>query len=215
MIRAVIFDFDGVILESADIKTVAFVELFAHLSPEQQTAVREHHLSNMGISRYRKFEWIYKTLLGRDITADQSATLGEQFSALVYEKVLAAPHVPGAREALEALAGALPMFVASGTPQEELDKVVSGRALSPFFREVWGSPKEKVAIIADLRARHEFAADEVLFIGDGMSDYKAATAAGIPFLARDTPDLHDEWIALGVVLAPDLTDLPARIEAWT
>ncbi len=214
MIRAVIFDFDGVILESASIKTDAFVELFAHLQPEQQAAVRDHHLRNLGISRYRKFEWIYENLLGREITDDESRELGEQFSALVFEKVLAAPFVPGAAEALDALSEQLPLFVASGTPQPELDRVVAARQLAPAFREVWGSPTEKPAIIADVCARHDIAHADALFIGDGMSDYRAATAAGTQFLARDTPELHDKWIELGVRLAPDLVGLPATIGSW-
>lgn len=213
-LRAVVFDFDGVILESADVKTHAFVELYAAHGADVQAAVRDYHLANLGISRFKKFAWIAEHVLGGGALSDaDSRALGDRFSALAYDKVLAAPFVPGAREALAAL-GHLPLFVASGTPQDELDQIVDRRELRGAFREVWGSPAEKAAVVRDLLARHGLAAAETLFIGDGLTDYRAATAAGVEFLARDTPDLHDQWIALGVRMRPDLRELPELIAAW-
>src|SRR5688500_2811176 len=103
-LAAVAFDFDGVILESSDIKTEAFVELFAHHGAAVAEGVREHHLARLGVSRFRKFEWIYEHLLGRKITDEESAELGDRFNALVIRRVLDCPMVRGAREALAALA---------------------------------------------------------------------------------------------------------------
>jgi phosphoglycolate phosphatase-like HAD superfamily hydrolase len=213
-LRAVVFDFDGVILESANIKTEAFVELFSHLTPAQVADVRRHHLDNLGISRFKKFAWIYENLLGRAIADDESQALGVRFSDLALARILEAPFVPGAREALEALAPSLPLFVASGTPHDELKDIVARRGLAGFFREVWGTPTDKPRILSDLMARHDLRSRQVLFIGDGMSDYKAAKATGVEFLARDTAELHDEWLRLGVRRAPDLRDLPATVAAW-
>jgi len=213
-LAAVVFDFDGVIVESADVKTDAFVELFSEHGPDVAAAVKAHHLANMGISRFVKFAWIYANLLKRPLSEADSAALGEKFSALALDKVLAAPFVPGAEAALAALAPRLPLFVASGTPQGELDMIVDRRGLRGAFREVHGTPREKPVILADVMARHGLDASQVLFVGDGLSDYKAATATGVEFLARDTPALHDQWAALGVKRRPDLTELAALVEAW-
>ena len=51
-IKAIIFDFDGVIVESLDIKTGAFKKLYEVFSEEIATKVVNHHLINGGISRY-------------------------------------------------------------------------------------------------------------------------------------------------------------------
>jgi phosphoglycolate phosphatase-like HAD superfamily hydrolase len=210
-----VFDFDGVILESADVKTEAFVELYAEHGDEVVGKVREHHLANLGISRFKKFAWIAENVLGCALTDDDSAALGRRFTDLSLARVLAAPFVPGAEDALAALcAQGLPLFVASGTPVDELQHIVDRRGLRAAFREVHGTPREKPAILGDLFARHGFTPDDVLFIGDGMSDYRAACAAGTHFLARDTPALHDEWLALGVRREPDLIRLPEVVAAW-
>jgi phosphoglycolate phosphatase-like HAD superfamily hydrolase len=213
-LRAIVFDFDGVILESANVKTEAFVELYAVHGAEVQEHVRTHHLANLGISRFKKFDWIARNVLQSSLTPEESAALGEQFSALALARVLAAPFVPGAHESLVALAKSYPLFVASGTPQEELDAIVDHRGLRPYFREVHGTPSEKPAILNDLLARLSLQRDQVLFIGDGMSDYKAAFAVGVEFLARDTPDLHDEWTSLHVRRVPDLTTLQSVVASW-
>jgi phosphoglycolate phosphatase-like HAD superfamily hydrolase len=214
-IRAVVFDFDGVILESADVKTEAFVGLYAEHGPEVVERVRAHHLANLGISRFKKFAWIAEHVLEHPLSDADSAALGERFSALALEKVLCAPFVPGAEAALAELAHrGMPRFVASGTPQDELSLIVDRRGLQPAFHEVHGTPREKPEILRDLMARHELAPDQVLFVGDGMSDYKAARAVGTEFLARDTPALHGEWLTLGVRLEPDLVRLGEVIAAW-
>ena len=214
-IRAVVYDFDGVILESAGVKTDAFVELYAAHGADVVARVRAHHLANLGISRFKKFAWIAEHVLGQPLSDAESAALGVRFSDLALAKVLAAPFVPGAEAALAAVAArGLPMFVASGTPVDELRMIVERRGLAAWFREVHGAPREKPEVLRDVMARHGLVPDDVLFIGDGMSDYKAARAVGTPFLARDTPDLHDEWVALGVRREPDLHRLPEVIAAW-
>jgi phosphoglycolate phosphatase-like HAD superfamily hydrolase len=213
-LAAVVFDFDGVILESAEVKTEAFVALFAAHGEAIAAKVLAHHLANLGISRFVKFDWIYRNLLGRELGADERRELGERFSALALERVLACPFVPGAREALDALGAELPLFVASGTPQDELEQVVARRGLAACFREVWGSPAEKPAILRDLLRRHHLAPERLLFVGDGESDHQAALAVGVHFLARDTPALHPAWQRLGVRKVDDLRELPRLVASW-
>jgi phosphoglycolate phosphatase-like HAD superfamily hydrolase len=214
-IRAVVFDFDGVILESADVKTDAFVELYADHGSEVVDRVREHHLANLGISRFKKFAWIAENVLGRALTDDDSAALGRRFSDLAMAKVLSAPFVPGAEAALAALGElGLHRFVASGTPHDELQMIVSHRGLGSSFHEVHGTPREKPEIVRDLIARHRLSPEQVLFIGDGMTDYRAACEVGTEFLARDTPALHADWERLAVRREPDLVRLPEVIAAW-
>lgn len=213
-VRAVVFDFDGVILESADVKTEAFCELYAEHGPDVVARVRAHHLDNLGISRFKKFAWIADNILRSPLAADDSARLGEQFSKLALAKVLAAPFVEGALVALRTLAKRYPLFIASGTPQSELELIVERRDLRHLFREVHGTPREKPAILTDICERFQFAPHEVLFIGDGSSDHEAAIATRVAFLARDTPSFHDRWISHGVSRRPDLSDLPAVVEAW-
>jgi phosphoglycolate phosphatase-like HAD superfamily hydrolase len=205
--KAVVFDFDGVIIESGDIKTEAFLELFAD-HPEHIAAIRKHHLANLGVSRFKKFAWIYTNLFGKDLEDGEKIRLGDRFSAIVFQKVCEAPFVAGAREALEALAKAgVPLAVASGTPQDELDRIVDARGLRQLFVEVHGSPTEKPTAIKSVMDRYQLAREHVLFIGDGTTDHEAATKAGVNFLARRTPELAPYWQSAGCRCVDDLRGL--------
>lgn len=208
--KAVIFDFDGVILESADIKTQAFLDLFADY-PEHREAILRHHLDNVGVSRYRKFEWIYSELLRCPLDERQSQHLGTAFSEIALGRILTCSYVPGALECLEHMKDIARLFVASGTPQEELDLIVERRDLRRFFTGVYGTPRTKVEIISGVLSEHGLQAADAVFVGDGLSDYQAALETGVPFIARESPAGAVDWSALGVDPIPDLRAMADRI----
>ena len=208
--KAVIFDFDGVILESSNIKTEAFLELFDDY-PQHRDAILKHHVENVGISRYRKFEWIHSELLKTELSEHDRDRLGIEFSEIVLDRILSCDFVPGARELLERLHPLARLFVASGTPQEELEHIVRERGLEPFFTEVWGTPSQKPEIIRSIMSRFELQRHEVVFVGDGMSDYAAASEVGIRFIGRHCPFNGSSWEQLEVESVRDLTQLPDKL----
>jgi phosphoglycolate phosphatase-like HAD superfamily hydrolase len=209
--RALIFDFDGVILESADIKTEAFTQLFADY-PEHADAIRRHHLDNVGVSRFEKFRWIYDTLLMKPLVAEESQWLGQRFSELAFSRILSCDFVPGAQQLLAAAYGRAAMYVVSGTPQNELDQVVDQRGLRGYFQSTLGTPPEKTANLKRLLNEEKIATDAAVYIGDGVSDYHAAVSAGIPFIARRTPAFADEWLTRQVPVADDLFGVMELVE---
>lgn len=206
-LRAVFFDFDGVILESVAIKDQAFQQLFSD-HPEHLDRILKHHRVHLGHSRFEKFEWIYRELLRRPLGNRESLVLGKRFSALVEAGVLSCPMVPGARELLEALRGShLESWVVSATPQRELESIIDQRELGKYFREVHGAPPTKTEIFATLLDRHGLEPQEVLAIGDGLSDYHAAEAAGVSFVARTSDSSHQDWSSIPVPTVSNLAEL--------
>lgn len=185
MIKAIIFDFDGVIVESVDIKTEAFKELFADY-PRKIKEIIDYHLMNGGISRYVKFRYIYEQILGQDLSRDAEVELGRRFSQIVLQKVLNAPFVAGAKEFLDTRRTKYQFFIASGTPDEELRKIIKAKKLQGYFKEIYGSPKKKINIINDIISKNGFGEDEVVYVGDAQSDRISAEEAGIAFIERKT-----------------------------
>lgn len=180
---AVFFDFDGVILDSVDVKTNAFAEMFRKYGPEIETAVVEYHLANGGVSRFRKFEYYYRHLLNKDINQEILNALGEEFNRLSLNGVLEASYIEGALETLKKLMQLkIPAFVASGTPHEELQNVLKKKDLSKYFVEAHGSPRKKQEIIIDVAYRYKLLLKNCLFIGDALTDFEAAKDCKMPFL---------------------------------
>lgn len=88
--QGIIFDFDGVIVESVDIKTEAFRALFAHERAHVDSIVQFHE-THGGLSRFDKFDVIYRDILRRPLGDEERVRLGTLFSELVVEAVVACP----------------------------------------------------------------------------------------------------------------------------
>lgn len=205
-LKAIIFDFDGVILESVHIKTDAFLELFSTY-PQHLNAIKTYHLENGGVSRFVKFRWIYKELLEESIDETQILALGERFSQLVFNKILSAPFVPGAIEFLNFCRDRFYCFIASGTPEDELRKIVTQRGLAEFFNEVKGTPTSKVNIVHELCGKYKINPTQCLFIGDATTDYQAARTTGTYFVARNTSEMESNWRSLQVSMVENLMEV--------
>lgn len=210
--KLMVFDFDGVILESAGIKTDAFLELFADY-PQHQTRVRDYHLEHQGVSRYQKFEWIYANLLKEPLSEQRSKALGERFSELVLAKVMAAPFVPGALELLDVLHGRTLLAVASGTPEVELRGIVEQRGIAHYFSDVCGAPRTKTEILRSLMFRHRCDPQQTMMIGDASTDYEAASEVGCAFYARMVPGTERHWRARAASGGVDLRALAAAFRS--
>ena len=203
---AVFFDFDGVLVESIDIKEKAFLTLYGDCSSEVQARALAHHKAHEGISRLEKIRFCHREFLGVELDDDAVDSLGRRFSALVEDAVIACPLVAGAGEFLEASGGRMALFVVSGTPDDELKRVIAGRRMMPYFTSVHGSPPYKAPIVEGLLAKHGIAAGRALFVGDAMTDYHAARATGLAFLGRVAPGRPDPFPE-GTRTVPDLTAL--------
>lgn len=219
-IRAIVLDFDGVVLESVDVKTRGFRRLFESY-PETVDRIVEFHLQNTGISRFEKFNVIYRDYLGLPLSDEEMETLGRRFAELVLEEVMACEFVPGAFMFLRKYSQDYPTFLASATPTDELRTIVVSRGLQGFFRGIHGYPPGKPAILRGLMAEFGWLPEEVLFVGDSVNDCAAAREAGVQFIGRvadgqqnpfpDNIDIVQDLAALDR-LWPSLVS-PCRVQA--
>ena len=188
---AFIFDFDGVIKDSVKVKSEAFVQLYASEGKEFQRKVEEYHLANGGVSRYVKFK-VWNEWLGRSTSEEAIEELANKFAQLVIDNVVESPYVNGALEAVEAAKDRALAFIATGTPDNEINLILNQLELDEYFREVHGSSRKKFVIVKDILERFHLNPSEVLFIGDAQTDYHAALENGLDFYLRKT-DYNSDW----------------------
>ena len=118
-IDAIFFDFDGVILESVDIKGWAFGKLFENY-PQHVDKIVVFHFANGGMSRFDKFRYIYKNILNKPLPDEEFDALCLKFSDLAFKRVLKCEFVPGALEFLGKYYKKINFYIISGTPQDEI-----------------------------------------------------------------------------------------------
>ena len=208
--EALIFDFDGVIVDSVQLKVDAFLEMYQGHGEEILQAVEHYQRYHGGISRSRKFEYFEETLLGNPADEDRIAELSERYSRLVEDKVASCPAVDGAVEFLNGKGQDLPCYVISGTPQQELTRIADRRGLSDHFRKMLGFPTTKEQGIEQFLADGPYDRTRVVMIGDAMTDHDAAQATGVGFVGVAPPDVP-HFFPDGTILVEDLTGLPQAL----
>ncbi len=184
-LKSVFLDFDGVVLESADIKTQAFYDLYLPYSSEIAEKAREYHIRYQGVNRAKKFEAIHKLFLNRECQDSEKLELSKKFSDIVFQKILGCPFVEGVNSFLRKMtADKIPVFLLSATPQEELLTICDKRNLLNSFQGIYGSPHEKSVVGKNIMRECNLGREEAIFVGDSVSDFKAATAMNVLFIGR-------------------------------
>jgi phosphoglycolate phosphatase-like HAD superfamily hydrolase len=194
-VSLIILDCDGVLLESVSAKTDAFRTLFSFV-PDKVDEIVAFHLENGGMSRFDKFRYIYANILNKDLSKDRFDKLSDNFSSIVYQKVMESPFVNGAAEFLEKYHTKIPLYVVSATPEQELLQIFRERDLLRFFKAIYGSPEKKVNHIATILQTEGIEPRSAYFVGDAKNDYDAAMISQVRFIARIRPGDPDRFEGL-------------------
>ncbi len=192
LIRAIIFDFDGVIADSNNVKTDAFVKLFKDYPEHIRGLIKKFHLQNGGMSRFDKFRYIYANFLKENLPDGKFNKLCEDFNKLVINGVVNAPMVDGVEDFLKRNKNKYDMHIVSGTPDYEIKEIVKRRGLDKYFLNIYGSPETKKDLIIKVLNRNNYSKEEVIFLGDSINDYEGALSAGVEFVAKISNNVEFE-----------------------
>lgn len=181
-IQAVFFDFDGVILDSTHIKTEAFRKMYQPWGEEIVSKVIDHHHSKGGISRVEKIAHYHTEFLKQPLSEKEHQALCCQFSESVKDLVVQCEWIPGARDFLEKYHEILPLYVVSGTPEDELNEIIQRRHMAHYFKEICGSPVRKTVHVERIVKRENYTRQRCFFIGDALTDMDAARKTYLHFI---------------------------------
>lgn len=212
-IKTIIFDFDGVIAQSVDIKTRAFAHLFRGYPEEIVKWIMKYHVENGGKSRYLKFRHIHENIIRIPYTDADEKRLAEEFSRFVFDEVVKCPYVPGAIEFIEKFHSEYDFFVVSGTPDDEIKRIAEARKISGYFRGIYGSPLKKGHWVKSILENNGYKNSETLFIGDSLDDFKGADENGCRFIGVVADGAFDAFRETGCGhVIKDLTELERIIK---
>lgn len=211
--KTLVFDCDGVLLDSNRIKTEAFGHVAMQFGADAAEALVRFHVQNGGISRYRKFEHLLAHILQRAPDAAEIERLAHQYGRHVCDQLLLCPMTPGLKELREATPHTNWMVV-SGGDQAELRYVFAERGLASMFdRGIHGSPDTKDEILSREIASGRLE-QPALFLGDSRYDHEAALRAGLDFVFihgwTEFSDWRDYCEIHGIPAVRRVADLPLR-----
>lgn len=179
--KAVIFDCDGVLFDSNDLKTAAFRKTLASYPPDIVDKFIVYHKLHGGISRYIKLNTFIKDFAKESISTIKLKNLLNAYGAICRKMYSSAPLTPGCLNILELLHKDISLYVSSGSDESELKEVLIERKLDRYFKKIYGSPKSKDECVYEI-IKDSGTGRRIVYVGDAESDLEAAKKAGIEFI---------------------------------
>lgn len=179
--KTLIFDCDGVILNSNRVKTQAFFEASKKYGNKPAQALVDYHIENGGISRFKKFEYFFTNILKRTFTEFELNSVLTDYAEIVKNALLECEVAQGLKQ-LRQLTHSSKWLVASGGAQAELREVFQKRNIDCYFDGgIFGSPTAKDDIVQEQLANNNIEAP-VLFLGDSRYDHVVADKFNFDFV---------------------------------
>ena len=182
MIKTIIFDFDGVILDSNHVKEEAFAKIYNEYGNAIRNKVVKYHRNNLGISRYNKFKFIHENYLKKKINNKNLENLSFKFSEIVFNKIISVNFIPGSYKFISNNLHNYDLHISSATPLRELIKICKKKKISSYFKSINGYPQTKKEHIKFIIEKNNLGIKEIVYIGDSINDLDAAKCFNINFI---------------------------------
>jgi beta-phosphoglucomutase-like phosphatase (HAD superfamily) len=211
-IRAVIFDLDGVLIDSEPLWEQVRRELVSEHGG-RWTDEAQRRLMGMNTREWSRY---LSDDLGVGLPPQEVASVVIERMATSYASHL--PLMPGAVEAVRRMAGCWTLGLASSSPTALIEAVLDSSGLQPFFAVAMSteqvehgkpSPEVYVAVAAEL----DVSAGQCVAVEDSSNGLRSASAAGMRTVAIPHPRYPPaaDALALAEVVLPNLGELTPKV----
>lgn len=196
MIKVIVFDFDGTLVQSNQLKYDAFFELFPR-DEEHAALIRDVLGTHLEASRYVILNEILKAKGIQENTRKAHVELlARRYNEIVLEGVKTCPPCPEAERTLQQFQPSYALYLSSTTPEETLREIVQFRNWMQYFQEVFGYPRQKTDTLRHILDREHVTPAQIVVVGDGESDRNSAQEMGCLFFdVKESSLFHFEhWL---------------------
>jgi phosphoglycolate phosphatase-like HAD superfamily hydrolase len=185
----IIWDFDGVILDSNSWRTIGFRETLKDYPEDSVQQLIDFHEANGGLSRYTKFDYFFKEILKIEPDNGYLNDLLEKFRHFMLKNLIDENLI--IKDSFQAINSLKEkdMFIISGSDQSELNYICDSLNLRKYFKKILGSPLTKKENINNLIQEALIDPSSSCLIGDSHNDFEAATEFGIQFYGYNNEQL--------------------------
>lgn len=193
--KAILWDFDGVLMDSMPVRDRGFEIVLATYPETQREALLTYHRANGGLSRYVKFRYFFESIRGESVTDDQILVLAAQFSDVMIKQLCNVELlIADSLGFVKQHADSIPMHIVSGSDQNELRYLCKQLNIQQYFQSIHGSPTPKRNLVQDVLLHFAYEPQEVVLIGDSVNDFEAASANKVDFVGYNNEALRHSGI---------------------
>jgi len=180
--KVILWDFDGVIMDSMPIRSKGFEEVLKTYPREQVNELIAFHDQNGGLSRYLKFRYFFEKIRKEKVTETQIQELAMSFSKIMISMLINKElFINKSVSFIKRNFRNYTFHIVSGSDGAELNYICKSLNIDHFFSSIQGSPTPKIELVNALLTHFEYNNSQVCLIGDSINDLEAAQINGIDF----------------------------------
>tara|TARA_A100001388_G_C28749650_1_gene491438 strand:+ start:624 stop:1274 length:651 start_codon:yes stop_codon:yes gene_type:complete len=165
-----IFDCDGVITDTNDLKKKAFKKTAEKNLPKKYIPhLLEFHSKNGGKSRWEKFEYIKQKFSLKDFDVDKSC---QYFASYVEKEMYKTALIPSVKKYINQIINNNCVYVASAGETNQVKRLIKYHKIRIKEENIFGSPLSKLEIVKKIRKNN--INGEIVFYGDSIHDAECA-----------------------------------------
>lgn len=183
MIKVIVFDFDGVLVNSNPLKDKAWFEIFNNYPKIPQDLVADVLSRNKG-TRFDILRIIFERAgFPKEGVKQRVEAEALRFDALVQDWIVKRGLISGVANTLADFSKRFHIYINSGTPNPSLKMSVERLGIRHYFQDIYGSPPNKEENLKTILDRENISGKEAAVIGDAEEDYHSARSQGALFIA--------------------------------
>lgn len=184
MIKTILWDFDGVILDSMNIRDQGFYHIFKEFDQNSVKLLMQFHEANGGLSRYVKIRYFFNEILKKSISESRVLEYAASFSEMMRTELTQKKYlIKETVRFIEKEHKNLNFHIVSGSDGDELRYLCDKLGLTDYFKTIEGSPTPKSKLVGHIMKSFDYERKNTILIGDSINDYTAAKENQIMFMA--------------------------------
>jgi HAD superfamily hydrolase (TIGR01549 family) len=190
-LKAILFDFDGVILDSMDVRDSGFRYIFRCFDDDKLEELILYHRKNGGLSRFKKINYFYKEILKKEISSELVNSYAEKYSTIMRKELVNKDKLIG--DTIDFIKSSQDLFdfhIVSGSEHTELNYLCTALKIDKYFLSISGSPAPKEELITRTLERYMYKKNEAIVVGDSINDLVAAKRNGLTFIGYNNESIR-------------------------
>lgn len=175
----VVFDFDGVLVNSNDLKQECFLKVANLYGDQIFERFKQYCERHPGETRFQKMRWLERELNADSIEISRDQLVA-QYSYCVKTDLQNVEYVEDLHE-LKQNGPSVPWIIVSNAPSDEIRWYLEQRGWIDLFEDgIYGAPRPKADVFEEEYSTSD--RQQMLFLGDSQSDFEVAKEFDIDFV---------------------------------
>jgi phosphoglycolate phosphatase-like HAD superfamily hydrolase len=197
-IAALVFDFDGTLVDSSAIKKSSFMSALGAGKTIDREECELAYATHGTINRAELLALSFTDIYSRVPSLAEREALAGAYTTYFRDHMGEVKLFPGLHEFHEKFGERYQFMISSNAPRGEIVELCTKLGIDTYFTRVYGHPVSKAAALRDIVAALDVGPANLLYVGDRVEDGMVADSVGTRFCRLD-PGFHSTSSAEGIV----------------